>query len=62
MTNSICYDAHDKGFVIEGKKGQTLEDECMKGDVQVQEHHQLSDISRLDDFTNYFVGSMNQAV
>ena len=49
--NSICYDAHDRTFIIEGNKEKTLEDEYMNRDVQVQEHGQLSDIS---------IGSMNQ--
>jgi len=46
VTNSISYDAHDKRFVIEDKKEETLEDEYIKGDVQAQEHHQLSNICR----------------
>ena len=32
-------------FIIEDKKEETLEDEYIKGDVQVQERGQLSDIS-----------------
>lgn len=50
------------GFIVKDKKEETLEDEYMKGDVQVQEHPQLFDISRLDDFNSNFVGSMDQEV
>ena len=52
-SNSICYDAHDRRFIVEVKKEETVEDEHMKGDVKVQGHGQLSDIN---------VGSMNQEV
>ena len=53
---------HDSGFIIQDKKEDTFEDEYMKGDVQLQEHNQLSDFSRSNDFNNNFIGSMNQEV
>jgi len=34
-TYSTYYDAYDRGFIIEDKKEETLEDENMKADVQV---------------------------
>jgi len=34
----------------------------MKGYVQLQEHSQLTDISRSNGFKNNFIGSMNQEV
>jgi len=55
-TDSICYE--DREFIIETKKEETLDEEYMKGDVQVQEHHRASDIRR----SNNFLDSMNQEV
>ena len=61
-SNSICYDAHGKGSIIEDKKEETLDDDYMKGDDQVQEPHQVSDISRSSDINNNLLDSMNQEV
>ena len=57
--DSICYGVHAMGFITEDKNEKTLEDEYVKGDVQIQEHPQLSYINRSNDVNNNFVGFMN---
>jgi len=61
-TNTPYYDAYDKGFIIEDKKDETLEDKCMKVDVQVIQYHQLPNINKSNDVNNNLCDYMNQEV
>jgi len=60
-TDPAYYDAYNRGFIIENKKEETLEDENMEADVQVIEYRQLPDIEA-NDAHNSLLDSMNQEV
>jgi len=47
-SNPTYYDAYDRGFIIEDKIDETLEDENLEADVQIIEHRQLPDIQSND--------------
>ena len=55
----IYYDAYDRGFIIENKKEETLEEQNMKIDVQVIEYRELPDIEA-NDVNNSILDSINQ--
>ena len=56
----ICYE-RDRGFIIEEKKGKTLEDKNMESNVQFMEYHQLSDI-KSNDVDNILLDSKSHEV
>jgi len=60
-TDLAYYDAYDRGFIIENKKEETLEEENMETDVQVIEYRELPDIE-VNDVNNSILDSMNQEV
>jgi len=53
------YNAYDRGFIIENRKEDTLDDEHMQANVQVMEYRQLPDIEA-NDVNNSLIDSMNQ--
>ena len=60
-SDRIYYDAYDRGFIIENKKEDTLDDENMQANVQLIEYRQLPNIEA-NDVNNSLIDSMNQEV